>query len=79
MSTLLGFATVVEPSLLYSLPEEIRGTGFGILQSVGFTTGAASPVLFGVVADRGFFDEMFTVLAVFAAGMFLLAFRIPES
>jgi sugar phosphate permease len=79
VSTLLGFATVVEPSLLHSLPEEIRGTGFGILRSVGFTTGAASPVLFGAVADRGFFDEMFTVLAVFAAGMVLLAFRISEN
>ncbi|SDK62273.1 MFS transporter [Natronorubrum texcoconense] len=79
VSTLLGFATVVEPSLLHSLPEEIRGTGFGILRSVGFTIGATSPVLFGAAADRGFFDEMFMVLAVFAAGMILLAFRIPEN
>ncbi|WP_440767253.1 MFS transporter [Natronorubrum sp. DTA7] len=79
VSTLLGFATVVEPSLLHSLPEEIRGTGFGILRSVGFTIGATSPVLFGAAADRGFFDEMFLVLAVFAAGMILLAFRIPEN
>ena len=77
VSTLLGFATVVEPSLLHSLPVEIRGTGFGILRSVGFTIGATSPVLFGAAADRGFFDEMFIVLAVFAAAMILLAFRIP--
>jgi len=79
VSTLLGFATVVEPSLLHSLPEEIRGTGFGILRSIGFTIGATSPVLFGAAADRGFFDEMFTVLAVLSAGMILLAFRIPEN
>jgi len=79
VSTLLGFATVLEPSLLRSLPADIRGTGFGILRSIGFTIGAISPVLFGAAAERGFFDEGFTILAVFAAGMLLLAFRIPEN
>jgi MFS family permease len=77
-STLLGFATVVEPSLLRALPDEVRGTGFGVLRSVAFTVGATSPVLFGAAADRGFFDEAFVVLAAFACGMILLAFRIPE-
>lgn len=78
VSTLLGFATVVEPSLLRSLPESIRGTGFGILRSIAFTIGATSPVLFGAAADRGFFDEVFVVLAALAVGMILLAFRIPD-
>lgn len=78
VSTLLGFATVLEPSLLRSLPADVRGTGFGILRSIAFTLGATSPVLFGAAADRGFFDEAFAILAAFAGGMILLAFRIPE-
>ncbi|WP_226007061.1 MFS transporter [Natrinema salinisoli] len=78
VSTLLGFATVVEPSLLRSLPEDVRGTGFGVLRSVAFTIGATSPALFGAAADRGFFDEVFVLLALLAGGMIVLAFRIPE-
>jgi MFS family permease len=78
VSTLLGFATVVEPSLLSSLPEDVRGTGFGVLRSIAFTIGATSPALFGVAADRGFFDEVFILLAVLSSGMIVLAFRIPE-
>ncbi len=79
MSILLGFGPVLEPSVLHSLPEELRGTGFGIIRSVGFTIGATSPFLFGAAADRGFFDESFVVLAAFAAGMIVIAFRIPEN
>jgi len=78
VSTLLGFATVVEPSLLSSLPEDVRGTGFGVLRSIAFTIGATSPALFGAAADRGFFDEVFIFLSVLASGMIVLAFRIPE-
>lgn len=79
VSTLLGFATVVEPSLLDALPEKVRGTGFGVLRSVAFTVGATSPALFGAAADRGFFDAVFVALAVLTAGMILLAFLIPAS
>ncbi|MFC6837935.1 MFS transporter [Halomarina ordinaria] len=77
-ATLLGFATVLEPSLLRALPADVRGTGFGILRTVGFTVGATTPVLFGAAADRGFFDAGFVALSALAGGMFLLAFRIPS-
>jgi MFS family permease len=78
VSTLLGFATVTEPYLLEQLPSDIRGTGFGTLRTVGFMIGALGPVFFGAAADRGFFDQAFMALALFAAGMMLLAFRIPK-
>lgn len=79
VSTLLGFATVVEPSLLGALPEAVRGTGFGVLRSVAFSLGATSPAVFGAAADRGFFDAVFVALAVLTAAMVLLAFLIPAS
>ncbi|APX97731.1 MFS transporter [Natronorubrum daqingense] len=77
VSTLLGFATVTEPFLLEHLPEDIRGTGFGILRTVGFSVGALGPVFFGAAADNGFFDEAFMALAAFAGAMMLLGSRIP--
>ncbi|WP_164974808.1 MFS transporter [Halegenticoccus tardaugens] len=78
VSTLLGFATITEPYLLETLPDDVRGTGFGILRTIAFMIGALSPVFFGGAADRGFFDEAFVVLAAVAGTMVLLAIRIPE-
>lgn len=63
VSTLLGFATVTEPYLLETLPESIRGTGFGIFRTIVFMIGALSPALFGIAANHGFFDEAFIALA----------------
>lgn len=79
VSSLLGFATVVEPSLLNALPEAIRGTGFGVLRSIAFTVGATSPAIFGAAADRGFFDAVFLALAVLTASMIILAFLLPAA
>ncbi|ADD07480.1 major facilitator superfamily transport protein (plasmid) [Natrialba magadii ATCC 43099] len=78
VSTLLGFATVTEPYLLETLPEEIRGTGFGILRTIAFMVAALSPVAFGAAADNDFFDQAFMALAVLAGVMLLLAARIPK-
>jgi hypothetical protein len=40
--------------------------------------GAASPILFGAFADRGFFDEGFLVLSVVAATVCVLSFWLPD-
>lgn len=78
VSTLLGFATVTEPYLLETLPERVRGTGFGVLRTIAFMIAALSPVAFGAAADNEFFDQAFVVLAALAGIMVLLALRIPE-
>lgn len=36
VSFLLGFGVVTEAYLLLELPEEIRGTGFGLLRTIAF-------------------------------------------
>lgn len=77
ISMLLGFATVTEPYLLVNLPEEVRGTGFGVVRTVAFLIGSTTPVLFGAAADNGFFDEAFMALAAFAGAMVLIALRMP--
>ena len=58
-SALLGFETVVISDLTGKLPEDMRGTGLGSLRTIYIMLGALSPVLFGAIADRGYFDEAF--------------------
>ncbi len=77
LSTMLGFATVTQSHLILALPEEIQGTGFGILRTISFTIGAVSPVLIGAAGDRGFFDEAFLALAVLAVLTIALGMMTP--
>lgn len=74
---LLGFETSTESYLVAALPDDIEGTGFGILRTTVFATGAVSPLLFGAVADRGYFDELFVVLAACTALVVAIAFVLP--
>lgn len=78
LSAFLAFATATESYLVDALPADMEGTGFGLLRTVSFGFGAASPLLFGSAADRGFFDELFPVLAAVACLMVLFAVRLPE-
>jgi len=77
LGTLLAFETSTESYLVGALPDDIEGTGFGILRTTVFATGAVSPILFGAVADRGYFDEGFLVFAGIAAVVVLLGTRLP--
>ncbi len=76
-SSLLGLATVTQSYLIVALPEDSQGTGFGLLRTVSFTVGAASPVAFGAVADRGFFDEGFLVLAALSVVVIVVVQATP--
>ena len=77
LGTFLCFETATESYLVTALPSDIEGTGFGILRTIIFATGSISPILFGAVADRDLFDELFILLAVFALVMILVATRLP--
>lgn len=78
LSALLAFGTATESYLVDALPDDVAGTGFGLLRTISFGLGAASPILFGAAADRGFFDEVFLFLAALAGLMVLLATQIPD-
>ncbi len=77
-SALLGFATVTQSYLIVALPAEIQGSGFGVIRTVSFTIGAASPAAFGAAADLGFFDEAFLALAALALLVIAATSRLPE-
>jgi len=46
----------------------MQGTGLGVLKAGWMVLGATSPLLIGVLADYGRFDEAFFVLAAVASG-----------
>lgn len=71
---LLGFETVVVSDLTSRLPEGTQGTNLGALRTVYIALGAASPVVFGAFADRGFFDEAFLATAVIPAVIVIVVF-----
>lgn len=73
-SSLLGFETIVISDLTRRLPNGTQGTNLGALRTVYVALGALSPVLFGAVADRGYFDEAFLAIAVLAGVVLLFVF-----
>ncbi len=64
--TLLGFETIMIADLTGRLPDGTRGTNLGALRTIYIALGALSPVAFGAIADRGFFDEAFLGVAAIA-------------
>lgn len=63
VSTMLGSGAITQSFLSETFSEDIRGTGLGVVRTTAATLGAAGPVLFGLLADRGYFDEGYLLLA----------------
>ncbi|SDC70006.1 MFS transporter [Natrinema hispanicum] len=78
LSSILGYGTITLPYMTAAFPSDMQGTGLGFLRTVYMTTGAASPVLFGALADRGYFDEGYFALASLVAVAVVLTWWLPE-
>ena len=78
VSTMLGTGAITQSFLADQFAADMQGTGLGVVRTTAAVLGSAGPVLFGVVADRGFFDEGYVVLAAIMAVVVLLTFRMPE-
>ena len=70
---------ITMPYLTSILQEDLQGIGLGVLRTGYMMFGATSPLLFGVFADRGYFDYGFWVLAGAGLLMVLIATRLPEA
>jgi MFS family permease len=79
LSFMLGNIAVLLPYLTAQLPDEIQGTCLGLIRTVYMTIGASSPLVFGAIADRGFFDEAFWLLAAMLALNLLFVLRLPDT
>lgn len=62
-STLLGTGTITQSYLAEIIPDNVQGSGLGFVRSSASILGAGGPVVFGAVAERGYFDEGYMVLA----------------
>ncbi|OIB55566.1 MFS transporter [Natrialba sp. SSL1] len=78
LSSILGYGTMTLTYMTAAFPADMKGTGLGFLRTFYMTIGAASPVLFGALADRGFFNEGYILLAVLAVGAMVLVYWLPE-
>ena len=76
VSTMLGTGAVTQSFLSDVIPDDIEGTGLGIVRTTSATLGAAGPVVFGALADRGFFDEAYLLSAVVLVVVVLLTLRV---
>ena len=79
VSSMLGSGAVTQSYLSDALPADLQGTGLGAIRTTAATLGAAGPVLFGVIADRGYFDEGYIILALIMAGVILLTIQMPQA
>jgi MFS family permease len=78
ISTMLGTGAITQSFLADSFPEEMQGTGLGVVRTVTASLAASGPVIFGVVAEYGYFNEGYVVLAVIMAAVIGLTLRMPE-
>ena len=78
ISTMLGSGAITQSFLAESFAKDMRGTGLGAVRTLAATLGAAGPVLFGIIADRGYFDEGYLLLAAVLLAVILLTLRLSE-
>ncbi|WP_254762383.1 MFS transporter [Natrinema marinum] len=78
LSSILGYGTITLPYMTSAFPSDMQGTGLGFLRTVYMTVGALSPVMVGALADRGYFDEAYFVLAGFVAVAIGFTWWLPE-
>ena len=78
VSTMLGSGAITQSYLADTISEEIRGTGLGVVRTTAATLGSSGPVLFGVVAENGYFDEGYLVLAGLMVLVIGFTLRMPR-
>lgn len=79
VSVMLGSGAITQSFLSDAIADDIQGTGLGVVRTATATLGAMGPVLFGGIADRGYFDEGYLLLAVILAVVILLTLQLPRS
>ncbi|SFC16975.1 Sugar phosphate permease [Halobiforma haloterrestris] len=78
-SGVLGYGTITLTYLTNALPEDVQGTGLGSLRTGYMLIGAGSPTVVGALADAGYFDEAFLLLAAVAGVALALSLSVPST
>ncbi|AHF98890.1 MFS transporter [Halostagnicola larsenii XH-48] len=78
VSTMLGSGAITQSYLAETIPGDIQGTGLGLIRSSAAMLGATGPVLFGFIADNGYFDEGYVLLAAIVGVSTLVTLLMPR-
>jgi MFS family permease len=78
LSAQLAFWPVVNAYTIEVMPDEMQGTGFGLVRTVYLLSASAGPVVVGRFGDAGMLDTAFLLLAVVAGVALLLCRSLPE-
>jgi predicted MFS family arabinose efflux permease len=73
----LGYAPVSNAYMIAVLPDAVRGKAWGIIRTVFFLFGSLGSTVVGVMADAGYFDEAFFLLAAVSGVAALFYLRLP--
>ncbi|WP_171006620.1 MFS transporter [Halalkalirubrum salinum] len=79
LGTQRGATPVATAYLIATLPEDIQGTGYGLLRSVFTSVSSSAAVIVGIFADADLFDAAFLFLAGISVIATLCYFLLPES
>ncbi|MFO7925565.1 MAG: MFS transporter [Halobacteriota archaeon] len=79
ISTMLGTGAVTQSYLADAFSDDLQGTGLGVVRTAAATLGSAGPILFGFVADAGYFDEGYLALSLVMMAVILLTVRSPRA
>ena len=77
-SVMVGATPLTQTFLVHALPDDMKGSGLGLLRTGYIALGATGPFVVGVLADAGYFDAAFWLLAALAAVAFALCWTIPR-
>lgn len=78
ISTMLGSGAITQSYLADTIPSKIQGTGLGVLRSSSSMIGAAGPVVFGLIAEIGYFNEGYILLAAIVAVVTFISLLLPK-
>jgi len=78
VSTMLGSGAITQSYLADTIPSEIQGTGLGVVRSSSSMVGAAGPVVFGAIAEMGYFDQGYLLLAAIVALVTFTTLLLPK-
>lgn len=74
----LAIAPVANSYVIAALPDRVTGSAWGFLRTAFFLVAATGSSFVGAMADAGFFDEAFYVLAGLGAVATVLFFVLPR-
>lgn len=73
-----GKGTIGLAYLTMSLPGDVQNTGLGLLRTIFFLLSSTSLLVFGVIADLGYFDEAIFLLAVLTGVSLVFVLKLPS-